>query len=225
MSAPLVVAIDGPAGTGKSTIARRLAGALGIPYLDTGAMYRALGLRVLESGVDPGDAAAVAAVAEAAVVRLRREADGGVSVLLDGEPVGERIRRPAVGEVTSRIARIPAVRAKLVALQRELAQEHGGVIEGRDIGTKVVPGTPHKFFLDARPEVRFRRRFAELRERGQSVNLADVAREMSERDRRDAGRADSPLTHDATYTVVDTSDLSVEQVVERLVAAIRSKAG
>jgi len=224
VSAPLVVAIDGPAGTGKSTIARRLAGTLGIPYLDTGAMYRALGLRVLESGVDPADATAVAEVAEAAEVRLRPEAGGGIAVLLDGEPLGERIRRPAVGEVTSQIARIPAVRAKLVALQRELARQHGGVIEGRDIGTKVVPETPHKFFLDARPEVRFARRFAELREGGQTVTLGDVAREMSERDRRDAGRADSPLSCDASYTVVDTSDLSVEQVIERMMAAIRSKA-
>ena len=218
---PLVVAIDGPSGTGKSTASRRLARRLGIPYLDTGAMYRAVALAVLDRGADPDDSEAVREIAEGAEVGLRGREDGDFEVLLDGEPVEPRIRAPRVGEAASKVSAIPEVRQRMVALQRACAARFGGVLEGRDVGTRVFPGTPHKFFVTARAEVRHRRRWEELREQGREVELAAVAREMRERDRRDSTRADSPLTLDGSYTEIDTSDLSIDQVVERMTRAVR----
>jgi cytidylate kinase len=217
-----VIAIDGPSGVGKSTAARRLARRLGLPYLDTGAMYRALALAVLDAGADPGDRAAVAAIAEGADLRIAPAADGGLEVLLDGAPVGARIRTPEVGEASSVIAAYPEVRRRLVALQRAGGEAYGGVIEGRDIGTRVFPGTPHKFFLTARPEVRHRRRFEQQRADGHEVSHREVAAEIESRDHRDAGRAESPLTCHPSYTVIDTSELSADEVVERIARAVES---
>src|SRR5690606_11745467 len=145
---PLVAAIDGPAGVGKSTVARLLAARLGLPYLDTGAMYRALTLHLLDRGVDPNDRAAVAAALPEARIELRVEPDGSARVLLAGEPVESRIRTPEVADATSRAAVHPEVRERMVTLQRELAGRHGGVMEGRDIGTRVVPDAPFKFFFE-----------------------------------------------------------------------------
>lgn len=221
---PLVVAIDGPSGVGKSTAARRLARRLGIPYLDTGATYRAVALKVLEAGVDPADRRGVEELAAGADLALEPgagERGAELEVVLDGRPVGERIREPRVGEVTSRVAAYPGVRRRLVELQRRAAERHGGVVEGRDIGTRVFPDTSFKFFLDARPEVRHRRRYRELRETGREVAFDEVVAEMTGRDHRDANRAHSPLTRDPSYTVVDTSDLAVDEVVERMLAAIQ----
>lgn len=220
---PLIVAIDGPSGVGKSTLARRLAARLGIPYLDTGAMYRALGLRVLERAVDPGDATATAALAETAAIGLRRERDGRFAVLLDGEPVEARIRTQAVAEATSRIATHPAVRARMVALQRRCAEEHGGVVEGRDIGTTVFPHTPYKFFLDARPAVRAGRRAAQLRRQGQPADVGEIEREIEQRDARDRARDDSPLRADASYVTIDTSDRSIDDILDEMVRAIAAR--
>ena len=166
---PLIVAIDGPSGVGKSTAARSLARRLGVPFLDTGAMYRAIGLKVLESGADPHDRNMVVALSDAADVRLGRRADGSFEVLLDGEPVELRIRTPEVGEATSAISAYPEVRQRMVRLQREAASHFGAVLEGRDIGTRVFPDTPYKFFLDARSDIRFRRRYEELPAAGRPV--------------------------------------------------------
>ncbi len=222
MTAPLIVAIDGPSGVGKSTAARRLAERLGVPFLDTGAMYRAIGLKVLEGGADPLDHAAVIALSEAADVRLGRRPDGSFEVLLDGQPVESRIRTPEVGEATSTIAVYPEVRQRMVLLQREAASQFGAVLEGRDIGSRVFPETPHKFYLDARADVRFRRRFEEIRAAGRPVVYSDVEEEISRRDHRDSTRPDSPLTMDDSYILIDSSDLSIDEVVERMARAIEA---
>jgi CMP/dCMP kinase len=223
-TAPIVVAIDGPSGVGKSTAARKLARRLGVPFLDTGAMYRAIALRVLERGADPADRQAVEAVAGQADVSLRAASDGSFEVLLDGAPVEAQIRTPEVSEATSAIAAHPAVRRRLVELQRATASCCGGVLDGRDIGTRVFPETPYKFFLDARPEVRVQRRFAELTAAGRSVTLGQVRDEITTRDQRDTTRADSPLTRDPSYIYLDTSDLTLDQVVDRMAATLRRSA-
>jgi cytidylate kinase len=219
----MVVAIDGPSGVGKSTAARRLARRLGVPFLDTGAMYRAIALRVLESGVDPADREAVEALAAKTDVALRARPDGSFEVLLDGSPVEPRIRTQEVGEATSTIAAYPEVRRRLVELQRDTARRYGGVVEGRDIGTRVFPEAAHKFFLDARSEVRFRRRHDELAAAGREVSMEQVREEITRRDRQDSTRADSPLTRYPSYTYVDASDLSIDEVVDLMARAIAER--
>jgi cytidylate kinase len=220
---PIVVAIDGPSGVGKSTVARQLARRLAIPFLDTGAMYRAIALKVLDSGVDPRDREKVERLVGETTVGLERRPDGSFDVLLDGAPVESRIRTPEVGAASSVVSAHSGVRQRLVALQRDAARHFGGVLEGRDIGTRVFPETPHKFFLDARSEVRFKRRHAELQAAGRNVSLEQVIEEITERDHRDTTRADSPLTQEESYTVVDASEMTVEEVVERMVVAIAGR--
>jgi CMP/dCMP kinase len=220
---PLIVAIDGPAGGGKSTAARRLAGRLGVPYLDTGAMYRAIALAVLDSGRDPDDAEAVLDVAARAELSLVGQEDGTFSVHLDGRPVESRIRAPRVGEAASKVSTYPAVRERMVSLQRASAQRFGGVLEGRDIGTQVFPDTPHKFFVFARPEIRAERRYLQHLEQGKEVTREGVLHDLTERDRRDESREASPLTVDDSYLQVDTSELTADEVVDRLERAVRER--
>jgi cytidylate kinase len=223
---PVIVAIDGPSGVGKSTAAKLLSRRLGVPYLDTGAMYRAVALAALDRGVSPDDEDGVAALAgEIDLALTLDEESGGARVLLDGEPVEERIRTTRVGETTSRISTVAQVRERLVALQQEFARRHGGVIEGRDIGTRVFPDTPHKFFLDARQDERYRRRFEELRAKGSDATYSEVVIEIDRRDQRDSHRAESPLTCDETYTLIDTSDLTPDELVVRMEAAVRESRG
>ena len=213
----IVVAIDGPSGVGKSTVGKALAASLGVPYLDTGAMYRAVGLLARRKGLtlpltEADEAAALAEQAEILVTG----SGGDVRTILDGEDVSAEIREPEISLYASAVAAIPRVRRRLAARQRELALAGGGVLEGRDIGTRVVPEATAKVFLTARPEVRARRRYEELVRKGTPQELAAVRAEMEARDAADSSRADSPLTCDETYVVVDTSDLDTEGVVERL---------
>lgn len=213
----IVVAIDGPSGVGKSTVGKALAASLGVPYLDTGAMYRAVGLLARREGLglpitEADEAGALAERAEILVTG----SGGDVRTFLDGEDVSAQIREPEISRYASAVAAIPRVRRRLAARQREMALAGGGVLEGRDIGTRVVPEATAKFFLTARPEVRARRRYEELVRKGTPQELAAVRSEMEARDEADSSRADSPLSCDETYVVVDTSDLSAGEVVERL---------
>jgi cytidylate kinase len=204
----MVVAIDGPAGSGKSTVARAVADELGFTYLDSGAMYRSVGLAALERGADP------ATVADG----LRIEV--GSRVLLDGRDVTTQIRSPAVSEAASRAAADPQVRAAMVRQQRQLLDSGDWVAEGRDIGTVVAPEAEVKVFLTATPEERARRRAAEL-----DVDPATVLAEQVIRDQRDSTRAHSPLAAAPGATVIDTTDLSLADVVRRIVERVRAGRG
>jgi len=217
---PLIVAIDGPSGVGKSTTSRRVARALNIPHIDTGAMYRAIGLAALREEIDPHDEAALEELA--AKSRIEFVPGERERVLLNGEDVSEQIRSPEVSMAASDVSTIPAVRRILVRLQQQLGRRAGGVLEGRDIGTKVFPETPCKFFLTARPEVRAQRRYAELRTKGMSADFATVLAETLARDEQDSTREDSPLRYDETYTVIDTTDLSIDEVVDAIVKRVRT---
>jgi CMP/dCMP kinase len=218
----VIVAIDGPSGVGKTTTSLRVAEELGLPHIDTGAMYRAVALAVLSERIDLGDTAAVEQIASAANIEFRWR-EGKSRVYLDDEDVSERIRTSEVGMAASTISAIPGVRRVLVDLQRQIGQRRGGVLEGRDIGTRVFPGTPHKFFLTARPEVRADRRWNELQEKGSEESYESVLADLQRRDHQDSTRSDSPLTYDDTYEVIDTSALAMEQVVERIVDSIHRR--
>ncbi len=225
MSSDLVIAIDGPSGVGKSTVAQGVASRLGLPYLETGAMYRALGLEVVERAIDPGDRQAVEALAAGLEMSLDRQPDGSFEIRVQGEPVGSRIYGLRVTGVTSRTSAYPGVRERMRELQRTCASENGGVLEGRDIGTRVVPDTPFKFFLTAAPRVRAQRRWRQLKDAGaEGLDLDEIEREVRTRDERDSSRVDSPLTWDETYRVIDTGELSVAEVIEEIVAVVSARA-
>jgi cytidylate kinase len=218
---PLIVAIDGPSGVGKSTVGKAVAARLGLPYLDTGAMYRAVGLAARRAGItlpiaDPG---AVVDLASRLDVRVTGSA-ADARAWLAGEDVSKEIRTPEVSKYASAVSAIPGVRRRLAGMQRSLALEGGGVLEGRDIGTKVVPETKHKFFLTATPEVRAKRRHDELAVRGSTHTFDEVLADMVARDHADSTRADSPLTDDGTYIRIDTSGLTADQVVDRVLETV-----
>jgi cytidylate kinase len=217
---PLIVAIDGPAGVGKSTVSRLVAHELGIPQIDTGAMYRAIGLAATRANIDVKDETALADLASRSDIEF--VPGEKPRTMLNGEDVTDFIRTPDISMAASHVSAVPAVRRVLVKLQQALGSRSGGVLEGRDIGTKVFPDTRHKFFLTARPEVRAERRYRELTAQGQAVAFDQVLADTVQRDRQDSTRADSPLTFDSSYTVVDTSDLTIPEVVSRIVEAVRS---
>jgi cytidylate kinase len=216
----LIVAIDGPSGVGKTTVSRQVAHELAIPQIDTGAMYRAIGLAATRAGIDVKDETRVADLAANSEIEFIPGEKP--RTILNGEDVTDFIRTPEISMAASHVSAIPSVRRTLVKLQQAMGRRNGGVLEGRDIGTKVFPETPHKFFLTARPEVRAERRFRELMAKGQAVDFDKVLAETNQRDTQDSTRADSPLTYDASYTVVDTSDLTIPEVVSRIVAAVRA---
>jgi len=223
-----IVAIDGPSGAGKSTVAKALAARLHVPYIDTGAMYRAIGLAARERGITlplaEADAERVAVLAES--LSLDLDVTGAEThVRLNGRDVTDAIRLPEISLYASAVSAIPAVRRRLVAEQRRLAGRAGGVLEGRDIGTRVFPETPHKFFLTAPLDVRAERRAQELARRGTPQPIEVVRAEIERRDRADSTRADSPLTFDETYTLVDTGRRPVNEIVVELEERIQKMRG
>ncbi|MBX3027465.1 (d)CMP kinase [bacterium] len=209
------IAIDGPAGAGKSTVSRRLAQALGLRYVDTGAMYRVVGVLADEAGVELDDAPALAALCDALRLEFAERADG-VRVLANGRDLTGAIRSAEAGQWASRVSTHPAVRERLVALQRRMGEGGGVVMEGRDIGTVVLPHATVKIFLVASAAERARRRWAELAARGDPADLGHIQREIEERDARDRGRAHSPLVPAADALLVDTTSESVDEVVARV---------
>lgn len=221
MSQPLIVAIDGPSGVGKTTTSRLVAQALAIPHIDTGAMYRAIGLAAVRRGIGTRDEAALEQLAQSIDIEFIPGERG--RVLLNGEDITALIRTPEISMAASDVSAVPAVRRILVRLQQQLGRKNGGVLEGRDIGTKVFPETPHKFFLTARPEVRAERRFLELEAKGTPADRETVLAETVKRDQQDSTRADSPLAYDDTYAVIDTSDRSIDEVVAAIVTKVRAK--
>ena len=221
-----VVAIDGPAGAGKSTVTRKVAERLGYIIVDTGALYRVVALAAERAEVSFDDAERASALAEALVaenaVQLRRNENGAQQVLLRGQDVSLSIRAQNIGQGASKVSAHPGVRAALLELQRSQGREGGVVLEGRDIGTVVFPDAEAKFFLTASAEVRAQRRRDELAARGTPPSLADVLSEVNERDRRDSTRPVAPLRQAEDARLVDSSTLGVEQVVELIVAAVKS---
>jgi cytidylate kinase len=207
----VIIAIDGPSGAGKSTLAKRLARELGFTYLDTGALYRALALKVLRQGVDLADDARMAELLSSTAIDLREER-GKLLVLMDGQDVAGDIRTPEVSQTASKASALGSVRARLLDLQRDLAKRASVVAEGRDIGTVVFPDADVKVFLDASMGERARRRYQELRAAGRSVQLAETLREMEERDKRDSERDLAPLCQAADAVRVDSSAADAEQV-------------
>lgn len=223
-----VVALDGPAGAGKSTVARLVAQALGFALVDTGALYRSVALAAQRAGVPWSDAEAVAAQAlrlASGALRMLPDPRGAACILLDDEDVSLLIRTPDMSLGASQVSSIPGVRAALLAMQRGAAAEGGVVLEGRDIGTVVLPDAEAKFFVTASPEVRARRRHEEQLARGLPSSYEQTLAEVIQRDEADSSRAISPLRAADDAELVDTSTLSIEQVVERIALRVRQLAG
>ena len=221
----MIVAIDGPSGAGKSTLGRMIARELGLLYIDTGAMYRAAALAVIESNVRATDEVAVADVVGRSKIDLEGDPDS-LRVTLDGRDVSEEIRSEQVSHMSSVISTIPAVRRMLVECQREMGQRGGGVVlDGRDISTVVFPGADVKFYLTALPEERAHRRYEETRLKQRDVTLEETLADINARDQRDSTRADSPLAIADDAIVIDSTELSIEEVFKRMREAIRERTG
>ncbi len=215
------IALDGPSGAGKSTVARALAARLGIVYVDTGALYRTVGYAARARGLDTHDAAALEGLLPSLDIDVRFE-DGQQYVYLNGENLGDRIRRPEISMVASDVSAIPAVRTFLLETQREIARRNSVVMDGRDIGTVILPDADLKVFMVASAQARARRRTKELEEKGISANYEDVLREMIERDAQDSGRAIAPAIPAPDAVLLDNSDLNIEQTVQAVLALIET---
>ena len=219
----LIIAIDGPSAAGKSTLAKRLAKELGFTYLDTGAMYRALALKVLRKGIDIGNDGMLTELIGSTEIDLV-ETGGKLRVLLDGEDVSELIRTPEVSQMASKASALKTVRRWMLVLQRALGQRGDIVAEGRDIGTVVFPDAEVKIYLDASAQERARRRVEELRRAGRQVSLDETLREMVERDKRDSERDLAPLCKADDAVAIDSSALDAEALAQTVMQEIRKKA-
>lgn len=216
------VAIDGPSGAGKSTVARAAAARLGYVYVDTGAMYRAIGLAVFRRGISGEDADGIAAVLPEIDIRLAYQ-DGVQHVLLNGEDVSDAIRTPEIAYYASKVSAVPAVRQFLLEAQRDMAKKGNILMDGRDIGTVILPDAPVKIFLTASAETRAERRYLELAEKGQQVTRGSVLHDVVERDRQDMSRAVAPLKQAEDAVLLDTSKMTLDESIEAVLQIIRKK--
>lgn len=225
-SAPVlapVLAIDGPSGSGKGTVSQRLSAELGWPFLDSGAVYRALALMAWEEDVAPGEVDKLVEMAKKMEISFIPEKDGVCSVLVNGAEVSEALRSEEVASLASQIAAEPKIRLALLEKQRQFQQPPGLVADGRDMGTTVFPDALLKIYLTASPEVRAERRYKQLKEKGFDVNLPRLLGEIRERDERDAGRQASPLKPADDACIVDTSDMTIDEVVEHIRALLQQR--
>ena len=223
MKTGLIIAIDGPAGAGKSSTSRLLAERLGYRYVDTGALYRAVGLLAWEQGIQPDDSPSLMAVCASLALRFE-PASAGQRLFIGGRDVTHEIRRPEVSQMASKVSAQPVVREHLLALQRDLGKDGSAVLEGRDIGTVVFPDADMKVYLDASSEERSRRRYAELARKGTATSLEATREDMQERDERDSGRAHAPLRAASDAIILDTTGLSLAEVVDALVKRVETYA-
>ena len=217
----MIIAIDGPAGAGKSTVAKILAHKLGFLYIDTGAMYRALTLKAIETEIDIEDAPRLIEMASQAQIDLKNNQDGSLKIFLDGKDVTDQIRHPCITKLVSDIAKIKGVREAMLKLQRKLGRQIDSVLDGRDIGTIVFPDADKKFYIDAKFEERVKRRYKELKELGQDVTLDDIEDDLRNRDTIDSTREFAPLkkAEDAIY--IDTTNMTIDEVVEKILKEIK----
>lgn len=223
MGKPGVIAVDGPAGAGKSTVARQVAAQLGFLYLDTGAMYRALAYKALAQGVDLRDGESLSELLSDTTIELYPAAGGSVQVVLDGADVTQDIRTPQVNASVSLVAGFSAVRTEMVARQRDMARQGGVVMDGRDIGTFVLPEADVKFFLTASLDARAERRYREMQRMGFDVSLERIREEIEHRDMLDSSRPYAPLQQAEDALLVDTTDMEVEEVVTTMIDVCRQR--
>ncbi|WP_297289127.1 (d)CMP kinase [uncultured Flavonifractor sp.] len=223
MSKRRSIAIDGPSGAGKSTLARALARSLGYLYVDTGAIYRTVGLQAFRNGIDPENGDAVVALLPGLDIGLGYGEDGVQRMYLNGEDVSQVIRQHEISRYASCVSALPEVRSFLLDRQRQLAREHDVVMDGRDIGTVVLPQADVKIFLTATPEARARRRWLELQDRGEQAQFDTVLRDVKERDQRDANRSTAPLRQAEDAILADTTELDLDQSLALLIQIVKER--
>ena len=219
----MIISIDGPAGAGKSTVARCLAKQLGFVYLDTGAIYRALTLKALEENIDLKDTAQVVLMSKNTNLAISNNNDGSIKIILDGKDVSQKIRSPQVNQHVSFVAKIKGVREQMLNLQRGIGLRNNSVVEGRDIGTVVFPNADYKFYIDAEFIERTRRRFKELKQTDSQTTEDEVKSELKKRDLLDSTRSIAPLRKAEGAVYIDTTNMTIQEVIDRLIREIKSK--